>query len=212
MFQPTHLRALRSRRIVSILGVACLGLVLLSGCASAGQFVWYKDLPKTDWDARSGDYVIGVGDVVNIRVYEQEGLSGTVKVRRDGRVGLPLVGEIMAAGKAPLALSHELEARLKEFIVSPRVTANIETSQPVVVSALGELKTTGTITLEAPSELVQALAQAGGPAEFADKTRIFVLRQFPASQRIRFTYDAIVRNEAGAATFPLRTGDVIIVE
>src|SRR5262245_27324075 len=65
--------ALRSARIA-----VCASLLL--GCASAGQFVWFKDLPKTEWGAATGDYVIGVGDVINIRVYEQEGLSGSVKV------------------------------------------------------------------------------------------------------------------------------------
>jgi polysaccharide export outer membrane protein len=60
--------------------------------------------------------------------------------------------------------------------------------------------------------LIEALAQAGGPNDFADKSRIFVLREFPKFQRLRFTYDAILHNEGGAAGFPLRTGDVIVIE
>jgi hypothetical protein len=68
------------------------------------------------------------------------------------------------------------------------------------------------ITLEPPARLVEALAQSGGLNEFADPSRIFVLRQFPSYKRIRFTWKAIVHNENNAATFPLRTGDVIVVE
>jgi hypothetical protein len=68
------------------------------------------------------------------------------------------------------------------------------------------------LTLEPPARLVEAMAQSGGPGEFADKSRIFVLRQFPSYKRIRFSWDAILRNEGGAAQFPLRTGDVIVVE
>ena len=184
----------------------------LWGCASAGQFVWFHDIPKTEWNSASGDYVIGVGDTISIRVYEQEGLSSSAKIRRDGRIALPLVGELMVAGKTPLALAHELEVRLKEFVVSPRVTVNVDSSQPVVVSVIGEGKSSGALTLESPSKLIQAIAQSGGPSEFGDKSRIFVLRQFPAFQRIRFTNDAILHNEGGAATFPLRTGDVIVYE
>ena len=202
------------RRLTSPLRVAvCVGLfVVFAGCASAGQFVWYRELPKAEWGTTSGEYLIGVGDAINIRVYEQEAFSGSVKIRRDGRIALPLVGEVIAAGKSPYQFARELEGKLKEFVVSPRVTVNVDQSQPVVVTAIGEVGRVGPLTLEAPSRLIQAVAQAGGPGEYADKSRIFVLRQFPAYQRIRFTYDAILHNEDGAATFPLRTGDVIVVE
>jgi polysaccharide export outer membrane protein len=158
------------------------------------------------------EYVIGVGDTINIRVYEQDGLSASVKIRRDGRIALPLVGELTVAGKHPSELAHEIEGHLKEFIVSPRVTVNVENSQPVTVTAVGEIGHIGTLTLDPPGRLIEALAQAGGPSEYADKSRIFVLRRFPVFQRIRFTYDAIVRNDGGAAGFPLRTGDVIVIE
>jgi polysaccharide biosynthesis/export protein len=184
----------------------------LASCAGAGQYVSFKDLPPTEWNELNGSYLIGVGDVVSIRVYEQEALSGTVKIRSDGRMALPLVGELVAAGKAPLDLAKEIEVRLKEFIVSPRVTVNVDTALPVVVTAIGEVTKVGPITLDARHGLIQALADAGGPNDYADKSRIFVLRQFPKFQRIRFDYDAVLRNEHGAATFPLRAGDVIVVE
>jgi polysaccharide biosynthesis/export protein len=192
--------------------IARLGLCSLAGCASAGTFTWYKDVPNADWATDTSEYVIGVGDTINIRVYEQEGLSSSVKIRRDGRIAIPLVGEVVAAGKHPSQLAVEIEGRLKEFIVAPRVTVNVETSQPVTVTAIGEIKNIGALTLEPPARLIEAIAQAGGPTDFADKSRIFVLRRFPEFQRIRFSYDAIVHNEGGAAGFPLRTGDVIVIE
>ena len=182
------------------------------GCAGAGNYTWYRDVPNADWKTDATEYVIGVGDTINIRVYEQEGLSASVKIRRDGRIALPLAGELLVAGKHPSQLAREIEGHLKEFIVTPRVTVNVETSQPVTVTAIGEIGHIGTLTLEPPGRLIEALAQAGGPNEFADKSRIFVLRQFPTFQRIRFTYDAVVHNEGGAAGFPLRTGDVIVIE
>jgi polysaccharide export outer membrane protein len=184
----------------------------VSGCASAGNFTWFKDIPNSGQDSELSEYTIGVGDTVNIRVYEQENLSGTAKIRRDGRIALPLAGELMVAGKHPAQLAREIEGRLKEFVVTPRVTVNVEQSQPVTVTAVGEVVHVGTLVLEPPARLIEALAQAGGPSDYADKSRIFVLRQFPAFQRIRFTYDAILHNEGGSATFPLRTGDVVVVE
>ena len=198
-----------------MLGSALLWVVLgagAAGCASPGQFVWYSELPKSDWGSLTGEYVIEVGDTINIRAYEQEAVSTSIKIRRDGRIALPLAGELVAAGKHPSQLAREIETRLKEFIVQPRVIVNVETSQPVTVTAVGEIAHVGSLTLEPPGQLIQALAQAGGPNDYADKTRVFVMRQFPTFQRIRFTYDAVLHNEGGAATFPLRTGDVIVIE
>lgn len=184
----------------------------VAGCASAGTFTWYRDVPNAEWTTDASEYVIGVGDTISIKVYEQDGLTSTGKIRRDGRIALPLAGEVVAAGKHPSQLAKELEVSLKQFLVTPRVTVNIEASQPVTVTALGEIKNVGALTLDPPARLVEALARAGGPGDFADKSRIFVLRQFPQFQRIRFTYDAIVHNEGGAAQFPLHTGDVIVIE
>lgn len=200
-----------SSRLASIAGALLLSLCAAS-CASAGAFTWYQDVPNADWATDSNEYVIGVGDTISVRVYEQEGVSSTVKIRRDGKFALPLAGEVLAAGKHPSELAKEVEARLKEFIVSPRATVNIETSQPVTVTAVGEIAHIGALTLEPPARLIEALAQAGGPTEFADRSRIFVLRRFPKFQRIRFTYDSILHNDRGAASFPLRTGDVLIIE
>jgi polysaccharide export outer membrane protein len=191
----------------------CIALVLMTaGCAGAGQYVWYGELPSGERSTAAGDYVIGVGDQISIRVYEQEGLSGDVKIRRDGKIAMPLVGEVMVAGKRPLQLSRELEGLLKQFVVTPRVTINVVSSAPISVTVLGEASHIGVLTLEPPARLVEALAQAGGPGEFADKSRIFVLRQFPAYKRIRFKWDDVLRNEQGAAAFPLLTGDVIVIE
>ena len=155
---------------------------------------------------------MGAGDTISIRVYEQESLSGTFKIRRDGRIALPLAGEQMVAGKHPSEFAHEIEAHLKEFVVTPRVTVNVDTAQPISITLVGEIAKVGGVTLEPPARLIEALAAAGGPNDFADKSRIFVLRQFPKFQRLRFTYDAILHNEGGAANFPLRTGDAVVVE
>jgi polysaccharide export outer membrane protein len=202
----------RARRTCARLALLAPLSLSVFGCASAGTFTWYRDVPNADWRTDLTEYVIGVGDTINIRVYEQDGLSSIVKIRRDGRIALPLAGELVAAGKHPSQLSREIEGHLKEFIVTPRVTVNIETSQLVTVTAIGEISKIGPLTLEPPARLIEAIAQAGGPNDYADKSRIFVLRQFPAFQRIRFTYDAILHNEGGAAGFPLRTGDVIVIE
>ena len=194
--------------------VLSLGLLLLplGGCAGAGQYVWYSELPSAERGAVGGDYVIGVGDAISIRVYEQEGLSGDVKIRSDGKIALQLVGEVVAAGKRPLELSQEIEGRLKQFVVTPRVTVNVNEAHPITVTVVGEVGTVGTLTMDPPARIVDALAKSGGLNEYADSSMIFVLRQFPEFKRIRFKWEQLVRNEGGSATFPLRTGDVIVVD
>jgi polysaccharide export outer membrane protein len=183
----------------------------LGACSSAGAFTWYNELPKTDWQSPANEYTIGIGDSLSIHVYEQEGLGATTKVRSDGRIGLTLIGEVTAAGKHPSAFARELEGRFKEFFVSPRVTVNVEGSQPIGITLLGEVGHTGALSVERPATLLQALAQAGGLTDYADRSRIFVMRP-PEYRRVRFTYDALVQNQGGAATYGLRTGDIIVVE
>jgi polysaccharide export outer membrane protein len=192
-----------------------LGAVALSAlvaCGGSGQFTWYHDLPKNEWEASNTEYVIGVGDVISVTVYGQDGLGSHGKIRPDGRLSLPLAGEIVAAGKHPSALAHEIEVRLTQFIQAPHVTVSVDETQPVVINVLGEVGHAGSLTLQPPFGLLQAIALAGGVSDYADKSKIFVLRSTPAFRRIRFTYDALVQNQGGAAMFPLRTGDVILVE
>lgn len=191
--------------------LAVVALALTVGCSGPGMFVWYHAVPRTEW-VGVNDYVIAVGDTVNIRVYDQETLSTRGKVRADGRMALPFVGEITVAGKQPRVLAAEIESRLKEFILTPKVIVNVDESRPMSVTFLGEVARAGVLTLEPATTLLQGLAQAGGPSEFADDSRIFVLRQVPVFRRIRFTYDALIHNAGGAATFTLMTGDVVVVE
>jgi polysaccharide export outer membrane protein len=157
-------------------------------------------------------YVIGVGDGLDIRVFDQESISLQGHVRSDGRIAVPFAGEVLAAGKTPAEFARGLEDRLKAFILTPRVTVNVTESMPISVSVMGEVSQRGTLTLKPPATLLQALAQAGGLNEYADKDAIFVLRKTPSFKRIRFTYAALLRNSGGAATYPMRSGDVVVVE
>jgi polysaccharide export outer membrane protein len=184
----------------------------LGGCASLGTYTWYSEVPANEWSAAPGEYVIAVGDTITIKVQDQDNLSAHGKIRSDGRLAMALAGEVIAAGKTPAALAKEVEARLKEFIVSPRVIVNVDESVPITISVLGEVGNRGTLTLTQPASLIQVLAQAGGPGEFADRDAIFLVRQKPTFRRIRFTYDALLTNKGGAATFQVRSGDVIVVQ
>lgn len=183
-----------------------------SGCAGAGTYVWFNDLPS-DPSGRSGsEYVIATGDMVNISVYGHDDMSVREPVRSDGKIALPLIGEVDVRGKHPSTLRAELESRLKDFIVSPRVLVNIDDTRPVTVSLLGEVARPGAYTVEPGSCLGQVLALAGGLTEFASRDSIFVVRREPAEQRIRFTYQDVSRNVGHAAEFAVHPGDLVVVE
>ena len=184
----------------------------ITACGSSGPYVWYTALPPSERMESSGQFLIGVGDTVSIRVYEQAALATEGKIRPDGRIALPFIGEIVAAGKTPKALAGEIEAGLRRFIVNPSVTVNVTASPPMTITVIGEVGRQGILTMEPASGILEALAQAGGPSEFANTDRIFVLRRLPSYHRIRFTYDDLLENRGGAAYVPLQPGDVLLVE
>jgi polysaccharide biosynthesis/export protein len=183
---------------------------VMVSCAGAGEYVWYGQgtLPQ----AQSTEYLIETGDLIDVRVLSHDDMNVLKqKVRADGRISVPIVGEIEARGKRPSALRAELEGRLKDFFVSPSVTVSVEET-PMTVSCLGEVTKPGAYPLEPGAGLARALALAGGLTDFANRDRIFVVRQKPTPIRIRFTYEHILRNEDHAAWFPLRQGDLVVVE
>jgi polysaccharide export outer membrane protein len=200
-------RALRASACLTLCGLA----VVSSACAGPGTFVWYSEV-SPDQLASSHEVVIHPGDTVSISVLGHADMSVKEKVRSDGRVAVPLIGEVDANGKRPAALRAELEGRLKDYIVSPSVMLNVDESLPMTIALLGEVMHPGVYTLEPSTGLAQALAAGGGITEYASRDRIFVVRQQPRRMRIRFTYDTVRRDEGHAATFPLRPGDVVVVE
>jgi polysaccharide export outer membrane protein len=192
--------------------IVCFGLAVPSmGCSSAGNFVWYSQLTPEAL-AKANEYVVNVGDTLNIRVLGHEDMSTHIKVRSDGRVAVPIVGEIAAAGKRPSELRAEIESRLKDYIVMPSVTLNVEETLPPKIMLLGEFAHQGVFPVEPNTSLAEALALGGGVTEFASRDRIFLLRSIPQPVRIRFTWDAVTHDIGHAATFSVRAGDVIVVE
>ena len=162
---------------------------------------------------RTGEYVIEAGDVLAMRVVGQDGLTTRGRVRADGRISLPLVGDVEAVSRTPVRLGKELEARIKPFMVAPSVSIAVEESLPVQVSVVGEVAHPGVYAVAPDAGVLWAIAGAGGPTEYATRDRIFVVR---ASQgrtaRIRFTYDRLTRGVLPDAFFALRPGDAVVVE
>src|SRR5512139_845986 len=111
-----------------MLGLAMIGAVACR--APQGTYTWvdaYRD-PR-----QGSPYTISVGDAVHVRVFGQEGMSGTARVRPDGMISLPFVSDIEAAGQSPVALAKKIQARLKDVLVNPVVTVSIDEVRPLEV-------------------------------------------------------------------------------
>src|SRR5271170_3363694 len=149
--------------VLCLARLACIAgcIATAGGCSAPGQYVWYSNLPAS---AASGhpDYLISVGDTVDVRALNHEEVSVKEKVRVDGRIAIPLIGEVEARGKRPSALRAELEGRLKDFIVSPSITVNVVDVQPMTVLLLGEVAHPGAFQVEQNVPLAHVLALGGG--------------------------------------------------
>ena len=210
-------RAFFVRRAARLLRTAraASAALALSGCAAIGPYVWIDDVPLTDIAEPSRrDYAINTGDLLSIRVYNQDAISTRARVRPDGRIAVPLAGEVDAVGRRPLELAKEIEAQLKPFVVAPAVVVSVDEVQPVQVSVLGEVTRPGVFPIEQGAGVLQALALAGGTTRFARRDRIFVLRKrlAEAPLRVRFTYEQLSGGSPRASSFTLVSGDVVSVE
>jgi len=206
---PRGERATRSASI-PVLWAATM-LASASSCANAGKFIWVDEYSPSAATAPR-PYVIGVGDVIKVTVFNHDQLTQRVRVREDGKVTLPLLGDVVAAGYTPSDLAQILEKRLAELVKSPSVTVSVEEVKPQTFMVMGEVARPDSYTLEPGMGVLQALALAGGLTADASGDRIFVLRQDPSPVRIRFTYERLIHQSGQAVTFQLRAGDVVVVE
>lgn len=181
---------------------AALAVLLLATVAGA-------QAPPAD---RGAAFVIGPGDLLQIVVWKDEGLTRTVPVRPDGMISLPLLNDVRAAGLTPLELRVDLAKRLREFMPAPEVAVIVQEVNSFSVAVLGEVRNPGRYTLAGQATVLDVLALAGGLTEFASPSRIGLLRQVDgAPQRIEIDYRRIVAAAGGERAPLVRPGDTIVV-
>ncbi len=195
-------------------------LVLTAGQMSAQSFVPPKDSTpagttaptKALMSAPEADYLIGTEDILQINVWKEPDISSTVPVRPDGKISLPLLSDVQAAGLTPLQLSTSLVERLKQFIAEPRVTVIVTAMNSRRAYVMGQVTRQGAVILVSKLTVLQALSAAGGPAQFAKTKKIYVLRaDGDKQQRIPFNYDDVIKGKSPEQNITLRPGDTIVV-
>jgi len=156
------------------------------------------------------DYKIGPEDVLDISVWKNDELSRTVPVRPDGKVSLPLVNDIQAAGLTPSRLREELTRRLSEYVPSPEVAVIVREVHSAKVSVVGAVRSPGRYEVRSPATVLELIALAQGFTDFAARDRIVVLRQNGTPQRITFNYRKIT-DGTDQDNFFVQAGDIIVV-
>jgi len=156
------------------------------------------------------EYRLGAGDKLRIEVYGQPQLSQSLQVRPDGKITLPLIGDIGANGRTSNELRDGIATSLKEYVNNPVVTVIVQEATSAQIHVIGEVSSPGTQVLTGPTTVLQALAQAGGFKEFAKKGEIQILRRSGSTTRtIEFDYKRAVKEHRDQIF--LQPGDTVVV-
>jgi polysaccharide export outer membrane protein len=161
--------------------------------------------------AVSGNYVIGPDDSLQVTVWKEANLSATLPVRPDGKISLPLVGDITAAGFTPMQLAADITTRLKQFVTDPVVDVAVLAVNSKHVFLIGEVGHVGPLAITPGMTILQAIATAGGLTPYANKKKIYILRGDPGKQqKIAFDYTKALK-KGDMQGVSLVSGDTIVV-
>jgi polysaccharide biosynthesis/export protein len=158
-------------------------------------------------------YVIGVRDLLRISVWQNTAVTVDVPVRPDGKVSVPLIDDVVAAGRTPEQLKQEITRKLAKHLDSPDVTVIVLEMNSRFVSVVGRVTNTARVPVSENLRVVEAIALAGGFDQFADTDDIRIVRHLPDGKEVEyhFDYDAYMAGRAPNTNFLLQAGDVIYV-
>jgi polysaccharide export outer membrane protein len=197
------------------IGIIGIWLVLLSismVCAQEGKEALLQKQSQAEVAADNNVYVIGPEDVLYIHVWKEENLSKAIPVRSDGKISLPLIDEIQAAGLTPLQLKEVLVTKLKEFIDIPNVSVIVTEANSFKVYVSGQVRNPGVYRLRSKTSLLQLIPMAGGFTEWANEKKILVIRKENGNEkRMTLNYKKIVKGKAPDSNIDLKPGDTVIV-
>jgi polysaccharide biosynthesis/export protein len=170
------------------------------------------DKPQSEPASVAGpDYVIGADDVLHISVWKEPDLTESLPVRPDGKISLPLLNDVVAAGLTPTQLADAITTRLKKFIADPRVTVVVTAMNSQKIYVLGEVLHPGSTVLQPNMTVLQALASSGF-TQFANTKGIYILRtENGKQQKIAVNYRSLIKGESIDKNIVLKPGDTIVV-
>jgi len=196
-------------RILGTLGLTVAALALTACGPSPTRDFNYRALQ----DRCKGSFRLEAGDVVTVNVWNEPNHSrDQVLVRPDGKISLPLINDVLAAGLTILELKEVITRKVTSFVPKPRVDVSLRTARSYQIYVMGQVQRTGTFTPRSPVNVLQALALAGGLTPFAKRDGIKIVWKSPrGEQRIPFNYEEVVRGTRTRQNLTLCRGDMVLV-
>jgi polysaccharide export outer membrane protein len=155
----------------------------------------------------SSSYKVDSPDVLNVRVWHEADFSGVYSVHPDGKITIPLIGDVQAGGKTPNEIEKILREALANYVKNPLVTVTVQDVLSKRYYMDGEINRPGEYALVSPTTVLEAISKAGGLAGFANPKKIYVLR---GSQRIKFNYKDVIHGKNLAQNIQLQPGDHVV--
>jgi polysaccharide export outer membrane protein len=202
------------KRLLSIGSIGALILLITANIAypQADREILSKREAQAEVAADGDQYVIGPEDVLYIHVWKEEVLTRTVPVRMDGKISLPLIQEVKAAGLTPLQLKEVVMRKLREFFENPIVSVTVLEANSFKVYVTGLVKNPGIYRLRSETTVTQMISMAGGFTEWANPKKIMVVRKESGREkRITVNYKKIMSGSNTSSDIILKAGDTIIV-
>jgi len=193
------------------IGLFAAGMLAQSNNAAADTSGVAKPADTPPSSGSSSDYVIGADDMLNISVWKEPELTESLPVRPDGKISMPLLNDIPAAGLTPLQLRDSISEKLKKYIADPRVTVVVTAMNSRRIFVTGEVVHSGPLPLLPHMTMLQALAQAGF-TQFANLKNIYLLRNENGRQvKLPFNYKEVVKGNHPEQNILLKPGDTLVV-
>lgn len=163
-------------------------------------------------DASHG-YVIGPGDILAVNVWKDTELSRVMPVRPDGKISLPVLGELQAAGLTALQLQTQIGDKLRDYVRNPQVNVIVQEIKSHTFNVVGKVVKSGSFDLDKPTTVLDALALAGGFQDFARLSKIYVLRHSAggAPTIMPFNYKQVIKGKHADENIQLQSGDTVVV-
>ncbi len=203
-----------------LLGVWCLSFCGVAGNADAESGQTKASALSQDQIVEKSslivtpDYIIGPEDVLEITVWKNADLSKTVQVRPDGRISMPLVGDVLAVGRTTVQLTDDLATRLKSYMENPTISIVVSQVNSYTIYVLGEVVKPGRYPLKSKTTLLQAITISSGFTPVAARNKIVIFRfgkDGEGLQKIKASYDDIVLRDGSSQNIELKPGDQIVV-
>ncbi|HYU46711.1 MAG TPA: polysaccharide biosynthesis/export family protein [Terriglobales bacterium] len=212
-------KVFRSRQITVLVVFVSVGLFAQSehpsGQAPTGTHTGVSGDRGTAIKSAASDdsYVIGADDVLAISVWKEPEVSRSVPVRTDGKISLPLIGELQAGGQTPRQLEQEIAKRLQSYISEPEVTVIVQDSKSQKINILGMVARPGAYLLTGSTTVLDAIAMAGGFKDFAKQKSIYVLRtgEGGTQKRLAFNYKEVIKGKNPEQNIRLLPRDTVVV-